>query len=124
MLYGCQLEGHQTENPNHMHPCYISSSYPMLKLVHLAKHDPTFAKNTITFFFFIFGFVSILIPSSSSFYFATTFYLFFSCCDNLSASSLFTHLFILLKTNVLVNLLNFCTLGATQEEWKKRKCKG
>jgi hypothetical protein len=36
-----QLEGHQTEKPNHTCPCYIHVSYSMLKLVNVAKHNPT-----------------------------------------------------------------------------------
>jgi hypothetical protein len=46
------------------------------------------------------------------------------CCESLFASSLLTPPFILLKINFLVDLQILCTLRATWEEWKKRKCKG
>jgi hypothetical protein len=55
MSYGCQLECRQTKKPNHTCPCYISTSPPMLELVHLAKHDPTSIKKT-NYHYYFFGF--------------------------------------------------------------------
>jgi hypothetical protein len=45
MSNGCQLKGRQTIKPNYTCPCYISTSYLPLELVHLAKHNPTSIKN-------------------------------------------------------------------------------
>lgn len=122
MPNGCQLEGCQLGKLDCMCPCHISTSYPTLELIHLAKHNPTSIEKTHFQFFSFFNYVSILVPSSSSFCSITTFYLSFFCCESLSTSSLFTPC-ILPKTNFLVVLLIFCTLGATQKEWEKRKCK-
>lgn len=47
-----QLEGHQTEKPNHTCPCYIHVSYSMLKLVNVAKHNPTSTGKTYNLLFF------------------------------------------------------------------------
>jgi hypothetical protein len=118
MPNGCQLEGCQIGKLDCMCPCHVFTSYPTLELIQLAKHNPTSIEKTHFQFLSFFNYVSILVPSSSSFYSTTTFYLSFFCCESLSTSSLFT-LFILPKTNFLVVLLIFCTLGMTQKYWKQ-----
>jgi hypothetical protein len=122
MPNGCQLEGHQIGKLDCMCPCHISTSYPTLELIHLVKHNPTSIEKTHFHFLSFFNYVSILVASTSSFCSTTSFYLSFSRCESLSTASLFTPC-ILPKTDFLVVLAIFCTLGATQEEWGKKKCK-
>ncbi len=78
---------------------------------------------SIFLLFSFFNLISILIPSYSSFCFITYFCLSLPSCASLFASSLFTPPLILPKTKIWDELLIFCTLGATKQEWKKRKCK-
>jgi hypothetical protein len=117
MPNGRQFKGHQTRKPYQFHPCYIPTSYPTLKLIHLAKHQPTPSEKLTIFLLLLFSsFFSISIPSSSSLCSTTTFYLSLSNCENLYASSLLTPPFILLKTKTLVDLPIFCTLGFIRME--------
>ncbi len=81
-------------------------------------------KLTIFFLFSFSDLVSILVPYSSSFCSIEVFFLSLPSYASRSTSSLLIPLLILQKTRSLVDLLIFCTLGATREEWKKIKCKG
>ncbi len=81
-------------------------------------------KLTIFLLFSFFDLVSILVPYSSFFCSIEAFCLSLPSYASRSTSSLLTPPLILPKTRSLVDLLIFCTFGATREEWKKIKCKG